>query len=144
MRVDWAVTCRYAESDGSVGTIVGAGIDVLYAPDFPHQVSIMLAVRLAAAFEEVNEGQEHEIVVRVMGPGGGLALMPDGSEAQPLTLRFAAAGKQLVPGWVATLLFALAVQWWATEEGAYTLEVGVDNGPATPTPVHVLRAPAIS
>ena len=52
MRIDWAVTCRYAESDGTLGTIVGAGADVIEVVMLPQPVAMMLAVRLAAPAEE--------------------------------------------------------------------------------------------
>ena len=143
MRVDWAVTCRYAESDGSIGTIVGAGIDLLYVPTFPHQVGVMLAVRLAASVEEVSEGQSHEIVVRVQAPGGSLVSTPDGSEAPPLTAVFQANQpvEQIVSGWLISPLFALAVQWWAVEEGTYAVNVGVGDAEPSLSPVHVLSVP---
>jgi hypothetical protein len=143
LRATWAVTCRYAESDGNVGTIIGAGIDVLYVPDFPHQVGLMLAVRLAATLEEVAEGQQHELIARVLAPNGGLVRAPDGSEAPPLGVTFqATAAQQLVPGWLVTPLFALGLQWWAAEEGTYTIEVSAADAEPSSSPVHVLKAPA--
>lgn len=145
MHVDWAVTCRYAESDGAIGTIVGAGIDVLYVPGLPHQVGVMLAVRLAASFEEVSEGQQHTLVVRVLGPDAQPVRTPDGSAAEPLSVAFqtTAVTQQLVPGWLVAPLFALGVQWWAVEEGTYTIDIGVGDAEPLPSPVHVLQTPPV-
>jgi hypothetical protein len=88
-------------------------------------------------------GELHELVVRVLAPGGGPAMTPDGAEAPPLTARFqtATVGEQLVPGWLVTPMFALAVQWWAAEQGTYTIVVGVGDAEPSQSPLHVLRAP---
>jgi hypothetical protein len=126
-----------------MGTIVGAGTDVLYVPGFPQPVAIMLAVRLAAAPEEILEGQAHELVVRVEAPGGGAVFTADGSEAPPLTATFQAAdptAQPLVPGWLMSPLFALVVQWLAPEQGTYTLVVSAGDSDPSRSPVHVLPA----
>jgi hypothetical protein len=145
LQIDWAVTCRYAESDGIVGTLVGAGIDLLYVPQLPHPVSVMLAVRLSATFEEVSEGQRHEIVGRILGPEGSPLRNPDGSEVPPLTVNFQAGGAtQVVSGWLISPLFAFGFQWLATDEGTYTVQVRVGDGVPSLSPVHVLTAPGTS
>ena len=144
MRVDWAVTCRYAESDGSTATIVGAGTDVLYVPAFPSSLGIMLAVRLAAPFEEFGEGQAHDIEISIEGPGGSDVRAADGSVAAPLTARVQAApgAHQLVPGWLVTPLVAIGVQWFASEQGTYTLVVRAGDAEPSRSPVHVLPVPS--
>lgn len=142
MNVDWLVTCRYAESDGTVGTIVGAGIDVLFVPQFPSPVGVMLAVRLAAPAEEIEEGQEHELVGFVRKPDGQPTRGPDGSPSPPMSVRFQAAigGRQFVPGWLVAPMFAFGIRWLAEEEGTYTVGVGVAGADPAMTPVHVLPA----
>jgi hypothetical protein len=143
--IDWAVTCRYAESDGNVGTIVGAGIDVLYVPQLPHPVGVMAAVRLSATFEEVRDGQRHEIAGRILGPEGSPLRNPDGSEVPALTANFQAGGAtQLVPGWLVSPLFAFGFQWLATEEGTYTVHIRVGDATPSLSPVHVLKASGTS
>ena len=141
MQVDWVVTCRYAESDGSVATIVGAGIDVLYVAGFPHEVGIMVAVRLSAPFEEVSADQGHQLIGRILGPDGAPVRARDGSAVAPLELDLhtTTGASQLVPGWLATPLHAIGLQWWAPHEGTYTIEIGVDDEEPTLTPVHVLQ-----
>ena len=141
MRVEWVVTCRYAESDGSVATIVGAGIDVLYVAGFPQEVGIMVAVRLSAPFEEVSADQGHQIIGRILGPESAPVRAPDGSAVPPLELDLhtGTGAAQLVPGWLATPLHAIGLQWWAPQEGTYTIEIGVDDEEPTLTPVHVLQ-----
>jgi hypothetical protein len=140
LRVDWVVTCRYAESDGTIATIVGAGIDVVALPTLPHAAAIMIAIRLAGELEEVNQGQQHPMVVRIDGPDGKAVRTPQGDAAPPLTAEFSAPPNltQRVPGWLVTPTFALAVQWWATQEGTYTIQVSVDGREPSPTPVHVV------
>lgn len=142
MYVAWAVTCRYVESDGTTGTIVGAGIDVLYVPRFPHWVSIMLAVRLAGTFEEVSEANQHPIVGRVLGPDGEPVPAPDGSEVPPVTADFSGSGwTQQVQGWLVTTLFPFRFRWWAPDEGTFTIQVRVDDAEPSLSPVHVLPHP---
>ena len=100
MQIAWAVTCRYAESNGVQGTIVGAGVDVLFVPEFPSQVAIMLAVRLTATPDELRADQQHELVIRIEGPDGQPARTIAGEEVEPLRARMLAAtqGAPLVPG----------------------------------------------
>lgn len=135
------VTCRYAESDGNFATIVGAGTDVLQVPAVPHLVAIMVAVRLTAQFEEVAQQQQHAFTVRVAGPDGRPTRTPEGGEAPDLIVRFRAdQAHQRVADWLVVPTFALAVQWWADREGAYTIEVGAGEGDPVSTPVHVLTS----
>lgn len=144
MRIDWVVTCRYAESAGPVGTIVGAGTDLLYVPVFPSTVGIMLAIRLAGAIEEVGEGQAHPMSVAILGPDGNPVRDAEGSAAPPSTLELRSdrEPQQVVPGWAISPLIALAVTWIAEEEGAYTINVALPGTDPKPNPVHVLQAPA--
>lgn len=140
MRIDWAVTCRYAESDGTVATIVGAGIDLLYVPALPTLVGVMLAVRLAASADEFAGGTQHEVTCRVLDPSGGPVLADDDTPAQDMKLGFAAPEEgvqQRVPGWLVSPLFAFQVAWTARETGSYTIEA-VAGEDTHRSPVHVL------
>jgi hypothetical protein len=143
VRVDWAVTCRYVESDGAQGTIVGAGTDLLYVPTLPQPVGIMLAVRLAGAIEEIEAGQAHRLTIRIFDPSGEPVRAEDGSEAAPtlVELKSEEEPKQIVSGWAVSPLIALGVQWIASAEGTYTIDVGLEGGSPVPTPVHVLLLP---
>lgn len=143
MRVDWVVTCRYAESDGQIATIVGAGVDVLQPPTIPSPVAVMIAARLLGEFQEFEDQQQHQFTVRVLRPDGSPVLAPDGQAAPPLTAQFAAPPNiaQRVPGWLVAPTFALIVQWWADVAGSYSIAVGVGDEDPTRTPVHVLPPP---
>jgi hypothetical protein len=140
--VDWAVTCRYAESNGLVGTIVGAGVDLIQVPALPQAVGIMLAVRLGATVEEFQADQTHELAVQVQAPDGQPVRTPDGSESPPITAQFSGAAQQIVPGWLVTPMFAIALQWLASEAGTYTILVRAGLGEPSRSPVHVLEAGA--
>ena len=102
----------------------------------------MVAVRLSAPFEEVSADQGHQILGRILGPDSAPVRAPDGSAVAPLELDLhtATGAAQLVPGWLATPLHAIGLQWWAPQEGTYTIEIGVDDEEPTLTPVHVLQA----
>ncbi len=144
MRIDWAVTCRYAESNGTQGTIVGAGTDLLYVMALPQPVGIMLAVRLVGEFEELEQGQSTHLKVEIRDPDGKPVRGADGSEAPPSTIELKPSeAKQLVSGWLATPFIALGLQWIASSEGPYTITVEIDgdDSNAKRTPVHVLLAP---
>jgi hypothetical protein len=141
LHVDWLVTCRYAESDGQIATIVGAGIDVIHVPTFPQGVRMMVAVRLVGAFEELGDQQQHQLNISVHRPDGTSVLTPTGEIAPTLGAQFAAHPglAQKVPGWLIAPTFALLVQWWADEEGTYTIAVSVGDDEPTRSPVHVLQ-----
>jgi hypothetical protein len=104
----------------------------------------MLAVRLAAPFEEFGEGQAHEIEISIEGPGGSDVRAPDGSISAPLTAQVQAApgAHQLVPGWLVSPLLAIGVRWFASEEGTYTLVVRAGDAEPWRSPVHVLPVPS--
>lgn len=140
MHIDWAVTCRYAESDGSVGTIVGAGIDVLRVPALPADLSVMVAVRLAVPFEAFEDGaRELEATCRVLDPESQPALGLLDEPFQPLSFSVAmpAGVRQLVPGWLLNPLLAFGVRWRATAVGTYTIAIATDEDESL-NPVHVL------
>jgi uncharacterized protein DUF6941 len=143
LRVDWVVTCRYAESDGQIATIVGAGIDVLQVPVLPSPVAIMVAVRLVGQLEELDREQQHLLSVGVLRPDGSPVRTPDGALAPPMTAQFSAPPNlaQRVPGWLVAPTFALVIQWWADEAGSYSIAVSVGDDDPTQTPVHVLPPP---
>lgn len=142
MRINWAVTCRYAESDGAVGTIVGAGIDVLHVAAFPARVAIMVALRLAIAPDLLEAGEQHDVTCQVLAPDGEVVLGEDGGAEEPLRLSFIAppGARQLVPGWLVNPLFAFQVAWLAPDAGTYSIETRTAEDESL-IPVHVLLPP---
>jgi hypothetical protein len=142
MHIDWAVTCRYAESNGVVATLVGAGVDLLRVAELPGAVGSMVAVRLAGAPDELGPGQTHLLTVRILDPSGDPVSDPAGNVVPALETEFSSDEpvEQAVPGWLVSPLFAFGVQSWAAEEGTYTITIAVDGGEPHRSPVHVLRA----
>jgi hypothetical protein len=65
-RVDWAIPCRYAEENGGLATIVGAGIDRLYVSELPGEVGVLIALRIVLREDEL--GHEHEIAFTLYDP----------------------------------------------------------------------------
>ncbi len=141
MQIDWAVTCRYAESDGHIATIVGAGIDVLNVPALPALVAVMFAVRLAAPADEFEGGIQHDVTCRVLDPSGARVLADDGTPAEDLKMSFAAPEEgvqQQVTGWLVNPLFAFQIAWIAREPGTYSIETNAGEGTHL-SPIHVLQ-----
>jgi hypothetical protein len=118
VRVDWAIQCRYAEADGGIATIVGAGIDTYFVQEFPAELTLVVAVRLAGADEEMVE--EHDMSFRVHDPDMEIT---DGIRGE-----FRAERNPLAQaGWEAGLLFVTAHQIAAPSPGAYGLEILIDD-----------------
>lgn len=143
VRIDWAVACRYAESDGQIATLVGAGIDVLNPPALPMMVGVMLVVRLAAAADEFEGGVQHDVTCRVLDPAGAPVLAQDDTPAEAMVMSFAAPEgvQQRVTGWLVHPLFAFQVAWIARESGSYSIETSAGDDTHL-SPIHVLPAGA--
>lgn len=142
MNIEWAVTCRYAESDGAVATLVGAGIDAVFLPAFPSPVGVMMAVRLAAPPEELAPGQVHTLRCRILGAEGRLVTALDGTPTEPLEIGIGSQVpiQQLVPGWLVQPLVAFGIQWLASEPQTYRIELQID-GSEHLSPFHVVAPP---
>ena len=83
MNIDWVVACRYAEVHDNLGTIVAAGIDTWWVPQFPAVIQVALAIRLLAMADEL--GEEHQHTVR------NIIRRPSGEVLSDLSSSFAAA-----------------------------------------------------
>lgn len=140
MHIEWVVICRYAESDGARATIIGAGTDVVFAPELPGPVGIMAVVRLAAAPDELEPGNAHTLRARVLQPDGEPTTTAEGEVAPAIEMRIEPSGpvQQLVPGWLVNPMMAFGLQWWAIDAGTYSAELRIDGGETVLTPVHVL------
>jgi hypothetical protein len=115
VRVDWAIPCRYAEvaRDGTA-TLVGAGIDSMWVPSLPHEMSLFLVLRFVGAEDEFEAGTWFE--VRLVDPKL--------RETQVATRAVAAAKPPLkFPGLEMGAPFASLIDWEASDYGLYTLEV---------------------
>jgi hypothetical protein len=57
LRVDWAIPCRYAETaEDGTATLVGAGIDSMWAASLPHRAAVVLMLRFVGPEDEFEEG----------------------------------------------------------------------------------------
>jgi hypothetical protein len=142
VNIDWAVTCRYAESDGAVATLVGAGIDAVFLPTFPGPVGVMMAVRLAAPPEELAPGQIHTLRCRILDAAGDPVTALDRTPTEPLEIAIGSQVpiQQLVPGWLVQPLVAMGVQWLASEPQTYRIELRIDDSEHL-SPFHVVAPP---
>lgn len=132
MHLDYAIPCRYAEAAGSLGTIVGAGIDSWLAPELPIDLGLMLAVRLAGAADEIF-GATIRFRCHVESPEGE----PVGQELDlPI-------GPIPDPGvrqdWAVGLFMPVAIRWPAEEYGTYMLQLQIEGIPEHGFPFHVVN-----
>jgi hypothetical protein len=130
LNIEWVIPCRYVEVHDNLGTIVGAGIDTYWVMELPAPIQVMLAIRLLAMAEELKHDQQHTTKNRVLDPHGEL-LGEGGGE-------FSMTGESARPDWLAGLIVPAVVQFQASEEGTYTIEVDVDQASAS-LPIHVVQ-----
>jgi hypothetical protein len=130
MNIDWVIPCRYVEVHDNLGTIVGAGIDTYWLPTLPAPVQVIMAVRLLAMAEELESDEPHHAINRVRDPHGQVMSEISGD--------FAFTGRTIRPEWLTGLMLATAVQFEATEDGAYTIEHVVDGATAS-VPIHIVH-----
>lgn len=129
MRVDWAIPCRYVEVHNQGATLVGAGADLLVAPELPAPIQVLFAVRFVGAAEEMDGETQHEMLVRLFDPAGE-SMGEQGGQ-------LAAGVKQLVPGYLAELLMPLGIVLNAEQSGTYGVEFVID-GNALRVPIHIV------
>jgi hypothetical protein len=132
VRLDWAIPCRYAEAtwDGTA-TLVGAGVDSIWASSLPRQATVFLMLRFAGAEDEFEDETSFE--VRVVDPAAREQL------AAAASLPHATLPLRL-PGIEIGVLVTREIDWDATEYGLYTLEVYLSNRRLRSVPVAVRPA----
>jgi hypothetical protein len=136
VNIDWVIPCRYVEVHDGLGTLVGAGIDTYWLPELPAPIQVFLAVRLLATAEELESATEHVSATRIRNPSGDLL-----DEARG---EIVIAGEVTRPDWLVGLTIPAVVQFDATEEGAYMIELDVDDASKS-IPIHVaLGEPAVA
>ena len=130
MRIEWAIPCRYAEVNGGLPTIVGAGQEVIFA-SLPAVCQLYVAIQLLAAPEEFNDPRDHRLVIDVLDPEGAAA-------AEPLEARFAPRlDADVSAEWLVPLAVVKLVQWVANRAGVYRFRVQVDDAEEVVVPVRV-------
>jgi len=133
VRVDWAIPCRYAEVHPQSGaTIIGAGADLIIAPQIPTPVQVLFVVRFVGAPEEVK-GDAHPVTCRVLDP--------DGSEIGQQTAEITTELTQVVTGYVAEVTIPMGILLLVAQYGTYRVEWTIDGGDPLPVPIHVVEPP---
>ena len=135
MRVEWAIACRYAEVNDNLFTIIGAGIDNMYVPTLPMPVQVAVAARLVGTPEELT-ARTHTVRCVAYGPDDveELARAEGQMELRDLQVRNPA-------DWLASLHVPMGIVFPVSAEGAYRLEVGVDDSDAYLLPLHIHSGP---
>jgi uncharacterized protein DUF6941 len=128
MRVEWAIPCRYLESEGGTATIVGAGIDTFFVPDLPATVGFMLAMKLVAPDEDWQ--REFRLVFKILGPTATVV------REESVTLG-AHPGTQLFETWERGGIIPSAHQFEVAGPGAYSLEILINDEPKHSVPFFV-------
>lgn len=130
MNIDWVIPCRYLEVHDGLGTLVGAGIDTYWIPELPTAVQVLLAIRLLGTADELDPDEEHTTTNRVRNPQGEVISELGGP--------FSVGVESPNPDWLTGFIVPLAMQFEVTEEGAYQIEIEVDQA-STSLPIHVIH-----
>ncbi len=120
MRVEWALTCRYAEAVANQGvTVVGGGADTIGVPTLPAILGLSVLLRVMGLPDEF--AQHKMLEISVLDP----LMEPIGD---PLTYSLdAEVSPQHRPGWEQTTFLPVGVQWPANVDGVYTLRFSVEG-----------------
>ena len=128
MTIDWIIPCRYLEVHDGLGTIIGAGVDTYWLPELPAPIQVLLAVRLLTTPEEIESAEPHVVSNRIRRPDGGLLAETTGE--------ITVGGEVTRPGWLAGSMIPVVLQFEAQDEGAYMIELDVDDASKS-LPIHV-------
>lgn len=131
MNLDWVIPCRYLEVHDNLGTIIGAGIDTYWLRELPQTIAVVIAVRLLATAEELDENVQHNAINRVRDPRGELVSEVGGEFAM-------GGGESARPDWLTGIILPSLVQIEVTEEGTYTIEHELD-GSSKSLPIHIVH-----
>jgi hypothetical protein len=131
VNIEWIIPCRYVEVHDNLGTIIGAGIDSVWVPELPSPIQVILAVRLLAMAEELDPDQQHTVTNRVRDPSAEIV--------NEISGEFSVGGDLARPEWLAGIIVPMVVEFEASEEGTYTIELIVDDAPPGTQPIHIAR-----
>lgn len=126
MRIAWAIPCRYVEVNDGLATIVGGGANIYRIPAdaLPAPIAVTVAAQLAGTEDEVDH--RHHLRGQILGPD----MQPTGDPLDVPDLNFP-AGDHKPPGWEATIVIPLVMQWLVEQPGTYTLEFSIDDRATT-------------
>ncbi len=134
MRVDWAIICRYAEvAQDGLATLVGAGIDSFWLPEFPAELAVLVAVRFVGPDSELHAEHPHELTARVLDP----QMIQIAELTSPFVIE---RGPRHPEGWEGGAIVATLHRFRAETAGAYTIDIAVDGNHQT-VPVIVNQGP---
>ena len=134
MNIEWVIACRYVEVHDSLATIIGGGIDTYWLTELPSPLQVVLAVRALATAEELEAGETHRVrnVVRD----------PDGNQIGEMGGDLAIEGEAARPDFLVGITLPMVVQFEATQEGTFSIDVAIDDA-SRALPIHVVHgAPA--
>jgi hypothetical protein len=134
-RIDWAIPCRYAEENGGLGTIVGAGIDAILISSLPANIGLLIALRIVLAEDEFDTPHELTFTLRdpSMNEVATISAQLDGFQPNPLR----------EPGWEAGNFLPTAHQFQVSEAGTFTVEILLDDRSQHTIPILVRQQPAL-
>lgn len=132
MNVDWVIPCRYIEIHDNLGTLIGAGLDTFWVPEFPVQIQIAVAIRLSGLPEELQPDVRHAVRNIIRGP--------DGSTVSEIGGEMGLGVAQSVerPDWLQGVMMHTIIGFEATVEGTYTFEHVVDQSSQS-VPLHLVH-----
>jgi hypothetical protein len=131
LQIDWIIPCRYVEVHDNLGTIVGAGIDTVWAPNLPAAIQMTVAVRLLALADELGP-PDHQHTARNLITG------PDGATVGDVSVQFGIGTENPREDWLNGFILPAIVQFEAQVEGTYTLEHQVDAASSS-VPIHIVH-----
>jgi hypothetical protein len=128
LQVQWAIPCRYVELAQAGATIVGAGADIVVAPQLPAPAQLMFAVRYVGSPEEFD-GSAHRIGCRIFDPAGN----PMGEQSAGMS----AEAAQVVPGYTIEMIVPTAVVIEIRQHGTYRVQFFIDDA-TLDVPMHFI------
>jgi hypothetical protein len=132
-RVDWAIPCRYAEENGGLGTIVGAGIDTILVSNLPANIGLLIALRIVLGEGELEAPHELTFTLRdpSMNEVATVSAQLEGFQPNP----------EREPGWEVGNFLPTAHQFQVAELGTFTLEIQLDGRSQQTIPILVREQP---
>lgn len=135
MNVEWLVPCRYAEVHDNLATIVGAGINQIWVPEFPTQAGVNFVVSIVGTPDEYKE--MHAIKNSICGPDGEILSSMEGE----FGFGPEGTGPGLDDGWAHPTLLSAQIAFPVPSPGVYRLDFEVDGNPGKSVALHIKQGP---
>jgi hypothetical protein len=131
MRIEWAIPCRYCEVVDNELYMVGGNAGAFTVAELPLEVGVWVALQIVARADETGPNVPHHFKGRVLDPQ--MTPVPD-TELEITDFRMA---EPALEGWEAEQVVPTYHVFQATEIGAYTLDLQVDDRSKT-VPILIL------